>query len=150
MALFLTGFAAIVLSAVFPAVGAYILYQPDQAVRDAISADSGVWHLAHFEALRNGTFTVYDVRKTEGLVTFPSYHTAAALVIPIALRGLGLVTALAWGFAGLVILSTIPIGGHYLIDVIAGAAMTYAILAVMKRVRWRPGVAAAPSPVPAG
>lgn len=132
-AMLLTCVLANLIAAAYPAVGAYVFHQPAAAIRDAISADSGVWHLKHFEALRAGTFALYDIRTTEGIVTFPSYHTAVALVVPIALRGLGPVTAAAWVFAGLVVLSTVPIGGHYLIDVIAGAAMTVAVCALLAR-----------------
>ncbi len=86
-----------------------------------IAPDAGVWHLQHFEALRNGTFRVFTAQETEGLITFPSYHTACALLVPLAMRGFGALTAIAWAFAAVVAVSTVPIGGHYLIDVIAGA-----------------------------
>ncbi|MGX1787496.1 phosphatase PAP2 family protein [Bosea sp. NPDC055332] len=118
---------AAVLSGIVPAVGAYVHFRPDETVRSAISADAGVWHLAQFEALRAGTFTRFSLPATEGLITFPSFHTAAALCVPLALRGLGAVTALAWAVAGAIIISTIPIGGHHLIDVIVGAMMTVAL-----------------------
>lgn len=118
---------AAVLSGIVPAAGAYVHFRPDEAVRSAISSDAGVWHLAQFEALRAGTFTRFSLPATEGLITFPSFHTAAALCVPLVLRGLGAVTALAWAVAGVVIVSTIPIGGHHLIDVIVGAVMTLAL-----------------------
>jgi membrane-associated phospholipid phosphatase len=116
-----------ILSGLVPAIGAYAHFQPGQALRNAISADAGIWHLAHFEALRGGSFTLFSLTATEGLVTFPSFHTAAALCVPLALRGLGALTGLAWAVAAAIIISTIPIGGHHLIDVIAGAAMTLAL-----------------------
>jgi membrane-associated phospholipid phosphatase len=125
--------AANILSALVPAIGAYVHFQPGAALRSAISADAGVWHLAHFETLRAGTFTRFSLTATEGLITFPSFHTAAALCVPLALRGLGVLTGLAWLAAGFIILSTIPIGGHYLIDVIAGAAMTLAMHGLILR-----------------
>ncbi len=115
------------LSGLIPAIGAYVHFRPDDAIRGAISADAGVWHLAQFEALRAGTFTQFRLAATEGLVTFPSFHTAAALTILLALRGLGAVTALAWATCVAIIVSTIPIGGHHLIDVIAGAVLTVAL-----------------------
>jgi membrane-associated phospholipid phosphatase len=118
---------AALLSGVVPAAGAYVHFRPDAAVRSAISSDAGVWHLAQFEALRAGTFTRFSLPATEGLITFPSFHTAAALCVPLALRGLGAVTALAWAAAGMVVVSTVPIGGHHLIDVIVGAMMTLAL-----------------------
>jgi membrane-associated phospholipid phosphatase len=125
--------AANILSGLVPAIGAYVHFQPEAALRSAISADAGVWHLAHFEALRSGMFTRFSLIATEGLVTFPSFHTAAALCVPLALRGYGALTAIAWAAALAIIVSTIPIGGHYLIDVIAGAAMTLGLHAIIIR-----------------
>jgi membrane-associated phospholipid phosphatase len=134
MTLFIgTCIAANVLSGFIPAIGAYVHFQPETALRSAISADAGVWHLAHFEALRSGLFTRFSLTAAEGLVTFPSFHTAAALCLPLALRGFGALTAIAWAAALAIIVSTVPIGGHYLIDVIAGAAMTLALHVMMVR-----------------
>ena len=113
-----------ILSGLWPAHGAYVHFRPDDALRSAISSDAGVWHLVHFEQLRAGTFHNFKLAETQGLVTFPSFHTAAALVIPIALRGYGVLTAMAWAMAATVLASTVPIGGHYLVDVVAGTAMT--------------------------
>ena len=121
------------LSAALPAVGAYVFFEPADAVRSAISADAGVWHLQHFKALRDGTFALFDVTATEGLVTFPSFHTAAALAIPLALRGLGPISGLAWAVAGVIIVSTVPIGGHYVIDVIAGGALALGLDLALRR-----------------
>jgi membrane-associated phospholipid phosphatase len=135
-ALLLTCIAANVLSGLLPAIGAYIHHQPPSEIRTMIAPDAGIWHLAHFEALRAGTFDVFAMKQTEGLVTFPSYHTACALLVPLALRGLGAVTAVAWAFAAVVTASTIPIGGHYLVDVIAGAALSLGAVAALSRRRW--------------
>lgn len=127
------------MSALWPAMGAYIHFRPDDTLRSAISGDAGVWHLVHFEQLRAGTFRVFSLAQTEGLVTFPSFHTAAALVIPLALRGYGILTGLAWACAVAVLVSTVPIGGHYLVDVLAGAAVTLAMSRVVRA--WVPSCA---------
>ncbi len=119
-ALLVTCLICNILSALMPAIGAYVHHAPPHAIRDMIAPDAGVWHLQHFEALRNGTFRVFTAQETEGLITFPSYHTACALLVPLAMRGFGALTAIAWAFAAVVAVSTVPIGGHYLIDVIAG------------------------------
>ncbi len=130
-AMTLTCIAANVLSALLPAAGAYVFHAPPMEMRSAISADAGIWHMNHFEALRNGGFRVFDLATTEGLVTFPSYHTAMALLIPIVMRGYGVVTALAWTFAAIVVASTVPVGGHYLIDVIVGAALAFGCVRIL-------------------
>lgn len=148
-AMMLTCVAANVLSAVMPALGAYVWYAPAYDIRNAISADSGVWHLKHFEALRDGSFKVFDLASTEGLVTFPSYHTAMALLIPLAMRGYGAITAVAWVVASIVVASTVPIGGHYLIDVIAGGLLAVACVHMLARVR-KPVMSALDAPAASG
>ena len=69
-----------------------------------------------------------------GLVSMPSMHTAVGvLMIAVARR-----TWLFWpafGY-GTVMISATPVwGGHYLVDLIAGAALALASAAV---VAWRP------------
>jgi len=67
-----------------------------------------------------------------GVICFPSYHTVLALTCPYALRRTGV---FFWIFAvlNLLMLFTIPFfGGHYLIDMIAGAGVFAAALAIVK------------------
>lgn len=75
------------------------------------------------EGLRDGTLRTIDGRVLQGMVTFPSFHAAAAIY-------------LAWGYADFkwlrvpfimlnlaMLLTAIPIGGHYLVDIIAGVLL---------------------------
>jgi len=76
--------------------------------------------LEHFQALRSGELRVVTLRRVEGLVTFPSFHTCWALL-------------LAWGFRHnrwlrfpmlvlnlAVAASTVTTGWHYATDVLGG------------------------------
>jgi membrane-associated phospholipid phosphatase len=114
-----------------PAVGAYAYYAvTDGQLGHLKGTGAGVWHLEHFYALRDGTLRYIDLQKTEGLVTFPSYHTAIAVLSGWSLwrvRWLALPSA---SYSAVVILTTLPIGGHYLIDLFAGAAITAASIAL--------------------
>jgi len=56
-----------------------------------------------------------------------------ALMTPYALRGLPGLSAPAWCWGAPVIVSTIPIGGHYAIDFLAGAAIWAAIVLAASR-----------------
>jgi hypothetical protein len=38
------------------------------------------------EMIRSGQWTVFDYGKTEGIVTFPSFHTTAAILLTYAAR----------------------------------------------------------------
>jgi membrane-associated phospholipid phosphatase len=89
-------------------------------------------YLEHMRALRAGEYGSFTYRYAEGLVTFPSFHTIAALLCAMAYVHRRL---LFFPFAILnaaVILSTITTGWHYLSDVLAGIAVYGAVLAVTR------------------
>lgn len=86
------------------------------------------YHLAVISALREGGARELAVGKLLGIVTFPSYHTVMAVALIWASRGI------AWLFwptlpISLGVLISIPSeGGHYLVDMIAGAAITAVVI----------------------
>ncbi len=90
--------------------------------------------------LRDGSWRVIDLTRLMGIVTFPSYHATLPIILAWALsrtRGWRVV-APVW--AGITILATPLFGGHYAIDVLAGAGL--AVLAL-----WlAPQIAAVVSP----
>jgi hypothetical protein len=85
-------------------------------------------------ALREGTMRMIDLDGAQGLVTFPSFHTVAAVLLAIAFWR---VPVVRW--AGLALnaamLIAIPIeGSHYLVDVFAGAAVALAAYEAARRI----------------
>lgn len=125
--------AVVVVSGLAPAIGPYVHLAPDPALM-RMMAEAGVWHLTHCEALRAGTFTVFDFSRTEGLVTFPSFHTALAV---LTVRYAWSMPRLRWPAFALnvcVVVGTLPEGGHYLVDLIGGGAAAWAAIAVANRV----------------
>ena len=120
--------ATLVLSGVLPAVGAYYHYGVVAHEMGHISEFVIVQsHLDHFWALRSGTLRHLDITYG-GIVTFPSYHSVVALVSGWAVwrvRFLGLANAV---ISGLVILTTLPIGGHHLMDIFGAAIVVAASL----------------------
>jgi len=74
-------------------------------------------------------FVLHDTLGS-GLVAFPSFHAIAALLFAAALWPLRALRAPAALAAFLVILSAPILGGHYAIDLIAGAAVATASLLV--------------------
>jgi membrane-associated phospholipid phosphatase len=93
-----------------------------------LPSGSGVFHMKAVHYFRDGQAMLVDAGKFAGVVTFPSFHTMMALIVAYACRGCGPLSPLAWLWAGLIIVSTIPIGGHYVIDLIAGAALWIVIV----------------------
>lgn len=118
-----TALAIVILSGFLPAAGAYVHHAPAEDMFANLNAAAGMWHFEQFEALRDGSLRTVDLGKLEGLVTFPSFHTALAVVTAWAVRDVKYVFSVAVVLNGLVILSTLSEGGHYLIDVIGGGAI---------------------------
>jgi len=115
-----------------PAAGACAHFRPPRELFDGFSSDAGMWHYEMFLRLRAGTEPL-DFMKMEGLVTFPSFHTVLAIVTAYAFRGFRFLALPAVIVNGFVIVSTLPEGGHHLVDVIAGAMIAVAGIAL---VRW--------------
>jgi membrane-associated phospholipid phosphatase len=77
-------------------------------------------------ALRSGAMRVVEVGNAQGLVTFPSFHTATAVVLLLGFRNVPYLRWVSLVLNSLMLIS-IPIeGSHYLVDVIAGIAVALA------------------------
>jgi MYXO-CTERM domain-containing protein len=113
--------AATICSAIIPATGPFYFLPIPTDVRSALPLDSGTYHLSHLFALREAGHFVIDPSQLQGVATFPSFHTALALMTAAAWRDTPWIRGPMFVWQALVILSTIPIGGHYAIDLIAGA-----------------------------
>lgn len=114
----------IALFAAFPAASAWVQY--------GARPPAGLAYLQQLLALRAGRMAALRLDDLYGLITFPSFHVAAAVLIAYAARG----TPLA--FLALVLnlvmaVSALSEGGHYLVDVLAGAAVAGLAIGV---VRW--------------
>lgn len=96
------------------------------------------YHLASISAVREGGARELAVGKLQGIVTFPSYHTVMAIVLIWVCRG---ITWLFWPtlLVCIGVLLSIPSeGGHYLVDMIAGAAITVAVILLNRARRVAP------------
>lgn len=119
---------SILLSISIPAAGAPKFFA------SAVHVDVSGW--SHFEALRAGSLKLIDLNSMQGLVSMPSVHTVMAILLCWAVRR----TALAYIVIPLnivVLLSTPVVGGHYIIDVIAGAMLTVSAIAIRHRLMQR-------------
>jgi membrane-associated phospholipid phosphatase len=122
---------------VVPAAGAYALYAPPKEMFSHFSSDAGMWHFNLFLALRHQAVSTLDFANAEGLVTFPSFHTILAIVTAYAVRDVPYLRFPVAALSAVVIVATLPEGGHYLIDVIAGAGIAIAAI-IMLRLQPRP------------
>lgn len=67
-----------------------------------------------------------------GIVSFPSFHAAMAVLYVYAYHGLRWVFRVALAFNILMLISTSYIGDHYLIDIVAGLAVATFAIAVAR------------------
>ncbi len=122
------------LSAFVPAAGAFPHYEMSPGVLARLPAGAGQYYLPVFDAYRSGALAIADIRHVDGVVSFPSFHAAMALMTAHAVRGVPRLLGPALAWCGLVLASTIPIGGHYVVDVLAGAVV-WAGFALLPRAR---------------
>ncbi|WFU38488.1 phosphatase PAP2 family protein [Bradyrhizobium sp. CB82] len=121
------------ISALVPAIGAYQAlgshadyphFEPQgyyDTLRDASLVRAGLHHKVHLTQL-------------VGVLTFPSFHTAAAILYMWAfwpLRWFSLVV-IPWNMV--MIVATVLGRGHYLSDIIAGAAVAASAIAITARI----------------
>jgi hypothetical protein len=138
----------LVLFVLAPALGPIPSYAIDGDLYRRLG-EGGKSFLADFLALRSGRFATFDLAKLEGIITFPSFHCALAILTGWALAPMRRIGAAAIVLNGLVILSTVPQGGHYIADILAGSLITVVALAIATGAG-RSFALAATSALPAG
>ena len=145
---------AAAVSAFVPALGAY--HEFGLSVQDFPLFKPGAFesHLVDFPLIRDGSMRALDLDAMTGIVTFPSFHAASAVIYLWALWPVKLLRPIALIANLLMIAATPAVGGHYFVDVVAGLALAAASIAVAGRIcravlaRGRPA-AFAPQAVPA-
>jgi hypothetical protein len=114
-AFIVSGLVAILFSAVMPCLSMF--------AHLAIPAGSYPVFAVHLLTLRDGTMSVISLANADGLITFPSYHTALAVIYTAAfwpIRGLKWVALIV----NVLLIAATPVHGwHYIVDVIAGIVL---------------------------
>lgn len=113
-----------IVSIATPAIGTFAHLGIDAAVLNRLPAGAGIYHLEQFIGFRSGTRTVVDWTELTGVITFPSFHVCFALIPVWATRDSPRLATLSAGLAIMTLVSAIPIGGHYMIDLIGGGIVT--------------------------
>jgi membrane-associated phospholipid phosphatase len=123
----------IAISAIVPAIGTF--YGLHLAAADFSALDTKVYQaqLRDIVALRDGSLRHLELFQLAGIVSFPSFHAASAVLYMWALwpvRGIGYLSA---AINLLMIAATPVIGAHYMIDVIGGIALAVGSITLAKR-----------------
>lgn len=129
-----TATTVIVLAALMPTLGTCGIYDlPDAVLPAFVDPQICFQHLDHLKGLRDGSLRHLPLDDIRGLVAFPSFHTALALVTLWAAR------PLRWIFPPLVVVNALLIfatpsnGSHYAADVLGGALIALAWIAIIRR-----------------
>ncbi|TIP05968.1 MAG: PAP2 family protein [Mesorhizobium sp.] len=117
-----------------PAAGAYAYFHPQLTDFGNFTARAGMWHFTELMRIRSGEPFDLVVTRAEGLVTFPSYHTALGIMIVYALRDYRWLFWFVGCLNAVMIVSTLPEGGHHLIDVIAGVVVAVASIVAVRAI----------------
>lgn len=130
------GIALILCMAIFPLMPAHGNFLFNGIERDhapGIWVDAA-WAFADgFDALRAGSVTFIDRTSLDGVVTFPSFHTSAAILLAAGFSHLRALTVPLCILNALMIVSAIFVGAHYFVDILAGIAIAIAALLLAER-----------------
>jgi membrane-associated phospholipid phosphatase len=92
-------------------------------------------YIPALEALRAGTLDTLVWNKLEGIIQFPSFHAALAVIFTYAARHRWWTLIPFAALNALMLAATPPIGGHYLVDTLAGLAVAVVAIAVSRRLQ---------------
>jgi membrane-associated phospholipid phosphatase len=117
-----------------PAAGAFAYYGPAPHLFGNFAALGEMWSFTHaFTMLRDGSLSVINLSALQGVVSFPSFHTMLGVMTIYALRDTRWLMIPVLLLNGAMIVATLPVGGHHLIDVLAGAGLTFGAIWLVRR-----------------
>lgn len=119
--------------AFWPAAGAFHYYSIPHATVPAIHANVGWRQPQIIHDLRDGVIKTVDWGTLEGLISFPSFHAAAAVILARSYR---IYKPLKWPALVLnivMIFAAVPCGGHYFVDIVAGLWVATVTLMIIER-----------------
>ncbi len=127
-----SGFATILISGAMPALGNVF----DPADYRYLWPSVAWVEQAMLAGLRDGSWRVIDLTQPMGIVTFPSYHATLPIILTWAIWRTPRWRVVSALWSTLTIAATPLFGGHYAIDLVAGAGLAllalYVVLAFAK------------------
>jgi membrane-associated phospholipid phosphatase len=118
-----------IISGLVPAIGAYQQVGFDPATLKSLDPQGYFQQFHDLPPTRDGTLRHLDLHGLAGIVTFPSFHAASAVLYAWALWPSRLMRPIALIANGAMLVATPVVGGHYFVDVFAGVAV--AVLAIL-------------------
>lgn len=117
-----------------PALGFYLhMGVPPDAMPNVIKQVA--WqHIDSLQPIRDGVLRDIPISLYSGVVTFPSFHAGASILYAWAFYGVAPLRVPAFVLNGAMLISSMPIGGHYIIDIVAGAFLAVVALKLAQKV----------------
>jgi hypothetical protein len=130
------GIALAVTTVIFvfvPAMGTYHLFDflPNP---DVFTPSGYLDQLRDLPSVRNGSLRHLSIVNLSGIITFPSFHAAAAVIYLWALWPVRWIGPIALVLNLMMLLATPVVGGHYFVDIFAGIAIAAASIMAAKGV----------------
>jgi membrane-associated phospholipid phosphatase len=139
----------IAISALVPAIGTYYGLQLPAAQLPDVNTAVYAGQLRDILALRDGSLHQLQLFRLSGIVSFPSFHAASAVLYMWALWPVRRIGGIAAALNLLMIAATPVIGAHYIVDVAGGialaAASIWAAKAYLERMSGAARISAAPA-----
>jgi membrane-associated phospholipid phosphatase len=125
--------ATTIVSALVPAVGVYQQIGLDPSALAHINPQAYLDQVRDLEPVRTGALRQIDLFGLAGIVTFPSFHAASAVLYAWALWPVRWMRPIALAANAAMMASTPIDGGHYFSDLLAGVAVALAAIVVAVR-----------------
>jgi len=121
-----------ILSALVPAIGVYQQIGLDPATLKHVDPRAYLDQLRDLPPTREGLLRHLELLGLGGIVTFPSFHAASAVLYAWALWPARWFRPLVIAVNGLMLAATPINGGHYFVDIFAGMAIAAAAIAAAR------------------
>lgn len=146
LAFMISSIAAALLSGPFAAVAAYIHLDVARDAYANLSPAASFVHIDILTKLRATAVGEFSLSHLEGIVTFPSFHATMCFLYAYGLRPVRPLFIAACALNGLMLISCLTEGGHYLTDVLAGSALALVSIPLAAGLHRRYTAAAANKP----
>lgn len=126
------------IAAFLPAKGLAVWASPALLAQLPVNAMQTFW--PHFDEFYSGADPVLRLQVIDGVVAFPSFHAAVGFLTVAMWRRHRAMLALAGLYLAVMLVATLPGGGHYVVDLIGGFAVWAAWFVLARRTEVRPAI----------
>lgn len=116
----------------FPAETAMAYYAPVEHMLKHIVPDYGAGFAPYLQEIRTNPHHLLRAASLPGLTAFPSFPTAMGVIMIYCARTRRWFLAAAIAFNSIMIAATPVLGGHYFVDVIAGAGLAAVLIVCLR------------------